>query len=108
MSENVNQNNCNHQCSSCGVEGCGGRKDPADMMFHLNPRSSVRKIIGVVSGKGGVGKSFVTSMLAAEMQRRGHRTAVLDGDITGPSQAMAFGIHERNPGHQHKHAAGQR
>ncbi len=94
MSENVNQNNCNHQCSSCGVEGCGGRKDPADMMFHLNPRSSVRKIIGVVSGKGGVGKSFVTSMLAAEMQRRGHRTAVLDGDITGPSQAMAFGIHE--------------
>ena len=63
-------------------------------MIHLNPRSSVRKIIGVVSGKGGVGKSFVTSMLAAEMQRRGHRTAVLDGDITGPSQAMAFGIHE--------------
>lgn len=68
------------------------QKDP----FHidLNEKSSVKKIIGVVSGKGGVGKSFVTSMLASEMMRRGHRTAVLDGDITGPSQGKAFGIHE--------------
>lgn len=62
--------------------------------FHIEPneRSTIRKIIGVVSGKGGVGKSFVTGMLACEMQRRGHRTAVLDGDITGPSQGKAFGI----------------
>lgn len=66
----------------------------ADFHIDLNSKSSVRKIIGVVSGKGGVGKSFVTSMLASEMQRRGHRTAVLDGDITGPSQGKAFGIHE--------------
>ena len=94
MSDNVNESNCNHQCSGCSVEGCSGRKDPASMLFHLNSRSSVKKIIGVVSGKGGVGKSFVTSMLASEMQRRGYRAAVLDGDITGPSQGKAFGIHE--------------
>ncbi|MGM9941553.1 MAG: P-loop NTPase [Bulleidia sp.] len=64
--------------------------------FHIEPneRSTIRKMIGVVSGKGGVGKSFVTGMLACEMQRRGHRTAVLDGDITGPSQGKAFGITE--------------
>ena len=55
----------------------------------------MKKIIGVVSGKGGVGKSFVTSVLASEMQRRGYRTAVLDGDITGPSMGKAFGIHEK-------------
>jgi Mrp family chromosome partitioning ATPase len=78
-------------------------KTPEDYGFHmpdkkdsfrieLNEKSSVKKIFGIVSGKGGVGKSFVTSMLASEMQRRGHRTAVLDGDITGPSQGRAFGI----------------
>ncbi len=83
-------------------------KTPEDYGFHMpdknnfkidfNERSSVKKVIGVVSGKGGVGKSFVTSMLASEMARRGHRTAVLDGDITGPSQGKAFGIHERATG----------
>lgn len=76
-------------------------KTPEDYGFHMpnhdfriepNEKSSIKKIIGVVSGKGGVGKSFVTSMLACEMQRRGYRTAVLDGDITGPSQGKAFGI----------------
>ena len=95
MSENVNQNNCNHQCEGCSVENCGGRTNPASFRIEPNSRSSIKKIIGVVSGKGGVGKSFVTSMLAAEMQRRGNRTAVLDGDITGPSQAVSFGIHEK-------------
>lgn len=78
-------------------------KTPEDYGFHMpkndfriepSERSTIRKIIGVVSGKGGVGKSFVTSLMACEMQRRGYRTAVLDGDITGPSQGKAFGITE--------------
>lgn len=66
--------------------------------IHLNEKSSVKKIIGVVSGKGGVGKSFVTSMLAASMARKGYRVAVLDGDITGPSQTKAFGIKDKAMG----------
>lgn len=83
-------------------------KTPEDYGFHmpnqngfhidLNEKSSVKKIIGVVSGKGGVGKSFVTSLLACEMNRRGYRIGVLDGDITGPSQTKAFGIHEKAMG----------
>ncbi len=65
--------------------------------MHIDPhaKSSIRRVYGIVSGKGGVGKSFVTSMLAAEMQRRGYRCAVLDGDITGPSQGKSFGITEK-------------
>lgn len=95
MSENVNSQNCNHNCEGCSVENCGSRMDPQSLLIYPDSRSSIRKIIGVVSGKGGVGKSFVTSMLAVEMQRRGKRAAVLDGDITGPSQGKAFGIHDK-------------
>lgn len=83
-------------------------KTPEDYGFHmpekngfsinLNEKSSVKKIIGVVSGKGGVGKSFITSLLACQMQRKGYRVGVLDGDITGPSQAKAFGIHDKAMG----------
>ena len=94
MSENVNDQNCNHKCEGCSVENCGSR-NPQSFVIEPAPQSVIRKKIGIVSGKGGVGKSFVTAMLASEMARRGHRTAVLDGDITGPSQAMAFGIHEK-------------
>lgn len=78
--------NCNHDCSSCGKEGCAIRKES------LNAASRVKKVIGIVSGKGGVGKSMVTSILAATMSRRGHKTAILDADITGPSIAKAFGV----------------
>lgn len=67
--------------------------------INLNDKSSVKKIIGVVSGKGGVGKSFVTSMLASSMARKGYRVAVLDGDITGPSQTKAFGITDKAYGY---------
>ena len=95
MSENVNETNCNHKCDGCNVDNCSSRQNPQSFRIDPNPRSSIKKIIGVVSGKGGVGKSFVTSMLAAEMARRGHRSAVLDGDITGPSQAKAFGVTEK-------------
>lgn len=82
---------CNHDCGSCSAD-CGSRKaDKNDFREALAPESSVKKVIGIVSGKGGVGKSLVTSMLAVSMNRKGKRTAILDADITGPSIPMAFG-----------------
>ena len=93
MSE-VNSSNCNHHCEGCSAN-CGDRSTPQDMKISLHPRSTVKHVIGVVSGKGGVGKSFVTSLLASELQRRGCRTAVLDGDITGPSMAKVFGVKDK-------------
>ena len=82
---------CTHDCSNCS-QNCGERTEPQSFLKELNPYSRVDKVIGVVSGKGGVGKSLVTSLLASEMQRRGHRCAVLDADITGPSIPKSFGI----------------
>ena len=64
----------------------------------MNKKSNVKKVIGVVSGKGGVGKSSITSMLAVTAQRMGHKTAILDGDITGPSIPKAFGIEQKAMG----------
>lgn len=84
---------CNHDCSSCS-QNCADRK-PVDLKEKLNERSSVKNVIAVVSGKGGVGKSLVTSMLATVMNRRGHKTAILDADITGPSIPKVFGIKEQ-------------
>jgi len=81
---------CTHDCSSCSAD-CGSR-DKQSFQEQLNPASSVKKVIGVVSGKGGVGKSMITSMLAVLMQRKGYNTAILDADITGPSIPKAFGI----------------
>ncbi len=88
---------CTHDCSSCG-ESCSSRTEPQDLHESLNKLSSVKKVIGVISGKGGVGKSLVTSTLAVEMNRRGYKTAVLDADITGPSIPKAFNIHSRAMG----------
>ena len=82
---------CTHDCSSCS-QNCSERTEPQSFLKELNPYSRVNKVIGVVSGKGGVGKSLVTSLLASEMQRRGHRCAILDADITGPSIPRSFGI----------------
>ena len=87
---------CNHDCGSCG-ESCSERT-PGSMLAKLHEGSTVKKVIGVVSGKGGVGKSMVTSQLAVTMQRRGYRTAVLDADITGPSIPKAFGLTEKAGG----------
>ena len=86
--------NCNHDCSSCG-QNCPSRNAQQD--FHVEPHemSHIKKVIGVVSGKGGVGKSLVTSMLAVEAQRRGFKSAILDADITGPSIPKAFGIKQK-------------
>ena len=81
---------CNHDCSSC-AQKCS---DAADFRKNLHEGAKVGKVIAVVSGKGGVGKSLVTCMLAADMQRKGWRTAVLDADITGPSVPKSFGIRE--------------
>ena len=85
---------CTHDCSSCG-SSCGERTEPQSLLQPLNSASRVGKVIAVVSGKGGVGKSMVTSMLAVLMQRRGYKTAILDADITGPSIPKAFGLHEQ-------------
>ncbi len=85
------QNTCTHDCSTCGAD-CASRGETEIQKEPLNPASSVRHVIGVVSGKGGVGKSMVTSMLATEMRRRSWGVAVLDADITGPSVPKAFGV----------------
>ena len=95
MSE-VNASNCTHDCSSCGAS-CASR-DPKSLIEPLNKMSKVKKVIGVVSGKGGVGKSSVTSMLAVTMQRRDYQAAILDADITGPSIPQCFGIHQKATG----------
>ena len=83
---------CNGNCSSCGSD-CGDRKAES-LLAQLNPKANVKKVIAVVSGKGGVGKSTVTSMLAVAMARKGKRVGVLDADITGPSAPTAFGVTE--------------
>ena len=84
--------NCTHDCSSCG-ENCSSRTtDRTSFLEPLNPASSVGKVIGIVSGKGGVGKSLVTSLLAVKMNARGKHTAILDADITGPSIPKSFGL----------------
>lgn len=90
------ESNCSSDCSGCQAE-CSSRKKPAkeDFLVPLNKYSNVKKVIGIVSGKGGVGKSFVTSYLSVLMNRRGYKTAILDGDITGPSIPKAFGIHQK-------------
>ena len=81
---------CTHDCSSCGAD-CSSR----DLKAPANAKSKIKKVIAVVSGKGGVGKSTVTASLATAMAKRGRKVAVLDADITGPSIPTAFGIHER-------------
>ncbi len=80
---------CNHDCSNCSSK-CDEEKK--SLLAEMNKSSKIKRVIGVVSGKGGVGKSLVTSMLAVTMQRRGHKTAILDADITGPSIPKAFGL----------------
>lgn len=82
---------CDNNCKGCTVD-CDERKEAPDLSAKLNDHSKVKKVIGIVSGKGGVGKSMVTSMMAVTMNRRGHRVAVLDADVTGPSMPKAFGI----------------
>lgn len=89
---------CTHDCSSCSAN-CGSR-DPKSLLEKLHEGSSVKKVIGVVSGKGGVGKSLVTDLLAVSFNRLGYKCAILDADITGPSIPKAFGITEKAAGNE--------
>ncbi|MBR0481620.1 MAG: P-loop NTPase [Firmicutes bacterium] len=87
---------CDHDCEKCGIEDCEDEAKNFNIFrAYLNKESSVKKVIGVVSGKGGVGKSLVTSLLAVEASRSGKKTAILDADITGPSIPKAFGVSGR-------------
>ena len=86
---------CTHNCSTCSAN-CSSRQKSREEMFEKpNALSSVKHVIGVCSGKGGVGKSLVTTMLAVNMQRRGYKVGILDADITGPSIPRAFGITQK-------------
>ena len=85
---------CNHDCGSCGAD-CAQRQGPASLLEPVNELSKIGKVIAVVSGKGGVGKSMVTSMLALCAAKAGKKVGVLDADITGPSIPTAFGVHDR-------------
>ena len=91
MSENQN---CETGCGSCS-KTCSSRKEPKSLLVAPHALSSIKKVIGVVSGKGGVGKSSITSMLAVGMNKKGYHTAILDADITGPSIPKAFGITDK-------------
>lgn len=89
---------CTHDCSTCS-SNCGS-KDPKSLLVAPHPNTKIGKVIGVVSGKGGVGKSMVTDLLAVEFARRGYHCGILDADITGPSIPKAFGITEKAQGNE--------
>lgn len=98
--EKENLEECTHDCSSCGAN-CSSREGGSvkvELHESLNEFSRVKKVIGIVSGKGGVGKSIVTSLMSVMFSRKGYRTAILDADITGPSIPKAFGLNERAMG----------
>lgn len=82
---------CNNDCSSCG-SNCASRREPQDLTFKLHEKSKVKKVIGIVSGKGGVGKSMTTSLMAVGTRRAGYNVGILDADITGPSIPKGFGL----------------
>ena len=86
--------NCNSNCSECS-KSCADRKEKNEFMAEMNQYSDIKKVIGVVSGKGGVGKSLVTSLLASEVNKKGYKTAILDADITGPSIPKTFGVSDK-------------
>ena len=88
---------CTHNCSTCG-ESCGERKEPQSFLKAHHPDSRVGKVYGIVSGKGGVGKSMVTSQLAVALSRRGCKVGIMDADVTGPSLPKAFGIRDKAVG----------
>lgn len=90
---------CSHNCESC-AQNCSERQTPQSLLEKLNPHARVQKVIAVCSGKGGVGKSLVTALLASAAQKKGLNAAVLDADITGPSIPKMFGVHERATGDQ--------
>lgn len=99
MSDN---NTCasSSSCSKESCEGCSSHNDPKSLLEELNAYSSIKKVIGVVSGKGGVGKSFVTASLASAMVKKGYKVGIMDADITGPSIPKMYGIHGQAYGNE--------
>ena len=88
---------CTHDCSTCG-QSCSQRTEPESLLQKPHEQSHIKKVIGVCSGKGGVGKSMVTSLLAVAMQRMGLKVGILDADITGPSIPREFGLKQKAEG----------
>ena len=97
MIEVKEMSECTHDCSTCGAD-CASRNKPESLLEAQNAFSNVKKVIAVVSGKGGVGKSLVTSLLAVLTKRNGRSAAILDADITGPSIPKMFGVHDKAMG----------
>lgn len=100
MFENLKKYGCDGNCGSCGQDSstCGGNcggGEPKSLIEETNPLNHIGKVIAIVSGKGGVGKSLVTSLMAVSMQRNGFETGIMDADITGPSIPKAFGVTEK-------------
>ena len=87
-------------CSKESCEGCASKQNPRSMLEAMNAYSDIKHVIGVVSGKGGVGKSLVTGSLARQMVKMGYKVGILDADITGPSIPKMYGIHEKAQGTQ--------
>lgn len=97
----MSEENCTHDCSTCS-QNCSSRNEGAQesLLAAPHPMSSIKHVIGVMSGKGGVGKSLVSSLIASGLQKQGYKCGILDADITGPSIPKVFGIHERAMGNQ--------
>lgn len=96
----MSEGSCSGSCGSC-TENCSSRQPSREELLEpANKHSRIKRVIGVVSGKGGVGKSFVTSYMAVNMQRRGYQTAILDADVTGPSIPKSFGVHTKAKGNE--------
>ena len=96
MAENECGSCSSGSCEGCESSGCGGScsgQEPQSFLEKLNEYSAVKKVIGVVSGKGGVGKSFVTASLASAMAKKGYQVGIMDADITGPSIPKMYGVH---------------
>ncbi len=89
--------NCTHNCETCSAK-CSSAEKKTSFLEAQNKMSDIKNVIAVVSGKGGVGKSLITSLLAVESQRKGFKTAIIDADITGPSMPQSFGIHQKAEG----------
>ena len=92
--QNQSPEDCTHDCSTCGTD-CPSRNGGGIQKAELNEHSSIKKVIGVVSGKGGVGKSMVTALSALAASRHGYKTGIMDADITGPSIPKMFGVHTK-------------